>query len=48
MKLYQILPTLLMIQMFLASIPCAFQQQWGQALYWFSAGLLNLAIIYMM
>jgi hypothetical protein len=41
------LPTIIMIEALIACIPYAAAQQWGQALYWFAAGLINLAVIYL-
>lgn len=46
-KLLNILPIIIMIEMFLASIPLAIYHRWGSALYWFSGGLLNFAIIFL-
>lgn len=40
------LPIIIMIESFIAAIPLAIQQRWGSALYWFSAGLLNLSVIF--
>ena len=45
-KLLDILPLIIMIESFLASIPLAIYSRWGSALYWFAAGLLNLAVIF--
>lgn len=45
-KYLNLLPTMMMFQMFLASIPYALAGKWGSALYWFAAGLLNLAVIF--
>lgn len=41
------LPTIIMIESFLACVPYLYQQKWGMGLYWFAAGLLNLAVIYL-
>jgi len=46
MELINLLPTIIMIESFAASIPLALTGRWGSALYWFAAGLLNLAVIY--
>lgn len=43
----KILPTVIMIEAFLACIPYLYLQKWGPGLYWFAAGLLNLAVIYL-
>ncbi len=45
-KIIYILPILIMVESFLASIPLAIQGYWGSALYWFAAGFLNLAVIF--
>jgi len=45
-KLLNILPIIIMIESFAASIPLFIYQKWGSGLYWFSAGLLNLAVIF--
>jgi len=45
--LLKILPTIIMIEAFLACIPYLCARAWGPALYWFAAGLLNLAVIYL-
>jgi hypothetical protein len=36
-----------MLESFGASIPLAITGRWGSALYWFSAGLLNFGVIFM-
>jgi len=41
------LPTAIMVQMFLASIPLAYVGKWGSAIYWFSGGLLNFSVIFL-
>lgn len=41
-----VLPIIIMIESFCASIPLAIYGRWGSALYWFSAGLLNFAVIF--
>lgn len=43
----QVLPIIIMIEMFVASIPLALLGKWGSALYWFSAGLLNFSVIFL-
>jgi len=45
-KFLIVLPVLIMIEMFLASIPYAIAGKWGTALYWFAGGLLNCAVIF--
>jgi len=42
----KILPTIIVLESFMASILLAMHKQWGSALYWFSAGLLNFAVIF--
>ena len=42
----KILPTIIMIESFLASIPLLIYGRYGSALYWLCAGLLNFAVIY--
>lgn len=44
----KILPTIIMIEMFLAAIPYLVSGKYGSALYWFAAGLINLAVIYIL
>ena len=41
------LPSVIMVQSFGASLIYAGARQWGPAVYWFAAGLLNLAVIYL-
>ena len=45
-KFLNLLPTIIMIESFLAVAPYALAGKWGSALYWFAAGLLNLAVIF--
>jgi len=45
-KLINVLPIIIMVESFLASIPLFVFRRWGSALYWFAAGLLNLAVIF--
>jgi len=45
-KLLDILPVVIMIESFAASIPLFIYGRWGSGLYWFSAGLLNLSVIF--
>jgi len=46
-KLIHILPVIIMVESWLAAIPLAIYRQWGSALYWFSAGTLNLCAIFL-
>ena len=41
------LPTLIMVESFLACILYLRMQKWGIGVYWFAVGLLNLAVIYL-
>ena len=41
------LPMLIMIESFLAVIPMVATHRWGHAVYWFTAGLLNFAVIFL-
>ncbi len=45
-KVIYILPVVIMVECFLASIPLVVVGKYGSALYWFSAGLLNSAVIF--
>ncbi len=45
-KFLHVLPIIIMVESFAASIPLAIYGKWGSALYWFSAGLLNIAVIF--
>ena len=46
-KYINLLPIIIMAESFIASIPLAIQGRWGSALYWFSAGLLNFSVIFL-
>jgi len=46
-KLLNILPIIIMLESFAAAVPLLICQRWGSGLYWFSAGLLNLAVIFL-
>lgn len=46
-KLLQLLPIIIMVESFVASIPLFYYRQWGSAVYWFAAGLLNFAVIFL-
>jgi len=45
-RFVNVLPTIIMIEMFVASVPLFYYKQYGSALYWFAAGLINLAVIF--
>jgi len=45
-KLLNLLPIIIMIESFLASIPLFICGRYGSGLYWLSAGLLNCAVIF--
>ena len=45
-KFISVLPIVIMVESFIASIPLAYYGRWGSALYWFSAGLLNFAVVF--
>lgn len=45
-KALNILPVIIMVESFAASVPLFCAGRWGSALYWFAAGLLNYAVIY--
>jgi len=42
----KILPVIIMVECFAASIPLFICQRWGSGVYWFAAGMLNFAIIF--
>ena len=42
-----ILPVLIMIESFLASIILVVSHKYGSALYWGAAGLLNMSVIFL-
>ena len=46
-KLLDLLPIIIMIESFLASIPLLIYGRWGSGLYWFAAGLLNFTVIFL-
>ena len=46
-RFINILPIVIMIEMFAASIPLFYYKRWGSGLYWLSAGLLNVAVIFL-
>ena len=41
------LPIIIVIESFAASIILCVGGRWGSAIYWFSAGLLNFAVIFL-
>jgi len=45
-KLLDILPIIIMIESFAASVPLFIYGRYGSAIYWFAAGLLNFAVIF--
>jgi len=45
-RFLNILPVIIMVESFLASIPLFWFGRYGSGLYWFAAGLLNLAVIF--
>jgi len=45
-KALNVLPIIIMAESYLASIVLAVGGRWGSALYWFAAGLLNMAVIF--
>jgi len=47
MTLLDILPVIIVVESFAASILLCIGKQWGSAIYWFSAGLLNFAVIFL-
>lgn len=42
----QVLPIIIMVESWLACIPLLLYKQYGSAIYWFSAGLINFAVIF--
>jgi hypothetical protein len=46
-KFLNLLPIIIMIQSFAASVPLFFYGRWGSGLYWFAAGLLNFTVIFL-
>ena len=46
-KFMNVLPIIIMVESFLASIPLFWCKQWGSGLYWFSAGMLNFTVIFL-
>jgi len=41
-----ILPTIIMVESYIAGLVYMYFQMWGSALYWLSAGTINLAVIF--
>lgn len=46
-KLLNLLPIIIMVESFAACVPLFFYGRWGSGMYWFSAGLLNFAVIFL-
>jgi hypothetical protein len=46
MKLLSILPAIIVVESTLAGLYFAVSRQWGSALYWFSAAIINFAAVY--
>lgn len=46
-KLLDVLPTIIMVESFLACIPYFVIGKYGSGLYWLSAGMLNMSVIYL-
>jgi len=46
-KIYEILPVVVMVEAFLAVIPLILSGKYASALYWFSAGTITLSVILM-
>ena len=42
----QILPIIIMVESFAAAITLFIYQQYGSAIYWFAAGVLNCTVIF--
>jgi len=45
-KFLNILPIVIMIESFAASVPLFVCGRWGSGLYWFAAGLLNFTVVF--
>jgi len=45
-RFLNVLPIIIMAESFLASIPLFIFGRYGSAIYWFSAGMLNFAVIF--
>jgi hypothetical protein len=45
-KYMNLLPVIIMIESFAATVPLVIAGRWGSAAYWFAAGLLNWSVIY--
>ena len=46
-KFLDILPIVIMIESFIASIPLFYAHRWGSGMYWFAAGCLNFGVIFL-
>ena len=47
MNLYDALPIIIMVESFVASVPLFIKGQYGSAMYWLSAGILNFSVIFL-
>jgi hypothetical protein len=47
MKSYSILPVIIMIESFAAGAVLLCCRKWGSGVYWIAAGLLNLAVCFL-
>gem|GEM_PF-1384737 len=47
-KFIDVLPIIIMVESFAASIPLFIYGKYGSAIYWFAAGLLNFSVIFLM
>ena len=43
----KVLPTLIMAESFAAGVVYLWCGEWGRAVYWIAAGVLNLAVVYL-
>ena len=46
-KFIRVLPIIIMIESFAASILLFYFKQWGSAMYWLSAGLISFSVIFL-
>jgi len=46
-RFLDLLPVIIMVESFLAAVPLVLAGRFGSALYWTAAGLLNLAVIFL-
>jgi len=47
MKIYDALPVIIVVESFLAAVVLLGCRRWGSGLYWLAAGILNLAVIFL-